>query len=105
DDERELLASNDVFPFNFTSNPATVTLSVSFPLFNGFTRERQVQEARSAAEDARHRRRAEELARRTAAMTRVLRGAARLLHLPLTREAVEEREAHRERHRGRVARE
>lgn len=66
DDERELLASNDVFPFNFTSNPATVTLSVSFPLFNGFTRERQVQEARSAAEDARHRRRAEELARRTA---------------------------------------
>ncbi|MHB1170604.1 MAG: TolC family protein [Longimicrobiales bacterium] len=63
--ERQLLAANDVFPFDFTSNPATVTLSVNFPIFNGFTRERQVQEARSAADDARHRRRAEELARRT----------------------------------------
>jgi len=65
DDEQRLLAANDVFPFDFTSNPATVTLSVSFPIFNGFTRERQVQEARSAADDARHQRRAEELARRT----------------------------------------
>lgn len=64
--EQQLLASNDVFPFDFTSNPATVTLSVSFPLFDGFTRERQVQEARSAADDARLQRRAEELARRTA---------------------------------------
>lgn len=65
DDEQRLLSANDVFPFDFTSNPATVTLSVNFPIFNGFTRERQVQEARSAADDARHRRRAEELARRT----------------------------------------
>ena len=60
-----LLAANDVFPFNFTSNPANVTLQVSIPIFDGFTRERQLQQASSAANDARHRRRAEELNRRT----------------------------------------
>ena len=65
DDAQSLLAANDVFPFNFTGNPASVTLSVSFPIFDGFTRERQLQLARSAADDARHRRRAEELNRRT----------------------------------------
>jgi outer membrane protein len=61
----DVLAANDVFPFNFTSNPANVTLSLSFPIFDGFTRERQLQQARSAADDARQRRRAEELNRRT----------------------------------------
>lgn len=60
-----LLSSNDVFPFDFTSNPANVTLSLSFPIFNGFTRERQLQQAHSAAADARYTRRAEELNRRT----------------------------------------
>ena len=60
-----VLAANDVFPFNFTSNPANVTLSLSFPIFDGFTRERQLQQARSAADDARQRRRAEELNRLT----------------------------------------
>ncbi len=64
-DADRLLAANDVFPFDFTSNPANVTLSLSFPIFNGFTRERQMQQARSAAADARHLRRAEELSRRT----------------------------------------
>ena len=66
DDAQTLLAANDVFPFQFTSNPANVTLSLTFPIFDGFTRERQLQEARSAAADARHLRRAEELNRRTA---------------------------------------
>ena len=60
-----VLRANDVFPFKFTSNPANVTLSISFPIFDGFTRERQLQQAHSAANDASHRRRAEELNRRT----------------------------------------
>ena len=41
-------------------------MSVSFPIFNGFARERQASQAANAYEDAVHFRRAEELRLRTA---------------------------------------
>jgi outer membrane protein len=62
----QLLAGNDVFPFDFTKNPLTLSLSVSVPVFNGFSRQRQVEQAEAAADDAHHSRRAEELRLRTA---------------------------------------
>ncbi len=59
--EAEILANNNVFPFNMTREPWSASLRISLPIFNGFTRERQLETARVAAEDARLRLRAEEL--------------------------------------------
>jgi len=66
DQEARILANNNVFPFNFRKEPLSLSLEVSFPVFQGFVRQRQVAEAQSAANDARHQRRAEELRVRTA---------------------------------------
>ncbi|HEX6938130.1 MAG TPA: TolC family protein [Longimicrobiales bacterium] len=63
--EAAIVAGNDVFPFEFTRQPIFAQLQISVPLFSGFQRRRQIEAARVAAEDARERRRAEELARRT----------------------------------------
>ena len=61
-----ILAANNIFPFNFTNQPFQATLSVSIPIFNGFSRERQVSQAANLLEDAEYSRRAEELRLRTA---------------------------------------
>jgi outer membrane protein len=61
-----VLNANDVFPFDFRSEPLSLYLQVSFPVFQGFTRQRQVAEAKAASEDARYNRRAEELRIQTA---------------------------------------
>jgi len=67
DDARQaILAGNNVFPFGFTSQPFQATLSVTIPIFNGFSRERQVSQAANALEDAEYSSRAEELRLRTA---------------------------------------
>lgn len=65
-DVDRILEGNDVFPFDFTESPFSVTMRVSIPVFQGFTRQRRVEEARAAADDARERRRAEELRLRAA---------------------------------------
>lgn len=70
--EARVLTVNDAFPFDYTANPASFSLTVSMPIWDGFTRERQVQTARVAADDAAHRRRAEELSRRTQVATNLL---------------------------------
>jgi outer membrane protein len=67
-----VLASNDVWPLNFTQTPPSFGLTVTWPILNGFTREYQVQQARAAADDARHQRREEELNRRAAVATAFL---------------------------------
>jgi outer membrane protein len=64
--EASILANNDVFPFDFRREPLSLYVQVSFPVFQGFTRQRQVAEARAAAEDAELDRRAEELRIQTA---------------------------------------
>ena len=65
-DRAAALSANNAFPFDFTSIPATVSATISLPIFTGFSRERQVSEANNRAEDAEHGRRAEELRLRTA---------------------------------------
>jgi outer membrane protein len=67
-----VLAANSMFPFNFTTRPPAFGVTLSMPLFNGFTREAQVQSASAAAEDARHMRREEELNRRATVSTSYL---------------------------------
>lgn len=64
--ESLILSNNDVFPFDFRTEPLNVYVQLSFPIFQGFGRQRQVQEARVMAQDARYNRRAEELRLQTA---------------------------------------
>jgi outer membrane protein len=59
------LSSNRAFPFDFTTIPMRASVSISLPIFTGFSRERQVSQANNIAEDAEHNRRAEELRLRT----------------------------------------
>ncbi|MFW6079843.1 MAG: TolC family protein [Gemmatimonadota bacterium] len=59
--ERQLLEANRVFPFDFTSQPFTVRLGVSIPIFQGFSRQAAVAQARAQAEDATEAVRAERL--------------------------------------------
>ncbi len=64
--EAQILSDNDVFPFDFRKEPWSLYFQVSFPVFQGFGRQRQVSEAKAAAEDARLDRVAEELRLQTA---------------------------------------
>jgi outer membrane protein len=59
--QQAVISGNNVFPFNFTGQPWVATLSLNLPVWTGFTRERNVESARVAADDARLRVRAEEL--------------------------------------------
>lgn len=68
-DEQRLLSSNRAFPFDFTEQPLSLRLTVSVPIFQGFSRQRQVEQARNLARDAQENRRAEELRLRTAVNT------------------------------------
>lgn len=56
-----LRASNNVWPFSFTSSPYNLSLSLSLPLFDGFVREQRVQDAATNRSDARFNVRAQEL--------------------------------------------
>jgi outer membrane protein len=66
DMEREILAQNALFPFDYNKLPLSIQLNVRLPIFQGFTRQRQVAQAQAANQDALHNRRAEELRIRTA---------------------------------------
>ncbi len=87
-DQTEILASNEVFPFEFTRQPVFAQLQVSVPIFAGFSRRRQLEAARVAADDARERRRAGELVRRTAVSETLL-----ALETAFRRASLEERNA------------
>lgn len=72
-----LRAQNNNYPFKFTSNPYNLSLSVSLPLFDGFGRETQLQDAASGQRDAQYRVRAQQLrltADVTAAWTTLIAG-------------------------------
>ncbi len=53
--------TNGSFPFGYESQPLTLSANVSVPLFTGFTRQLQIEEARVAADNAERQVRAEEL--------------------------------------------
>ena len=59
--EADLVAGNDVFPFNTMRQPFQAQFQISIPVFQGFSRQRQVEQARNATQDAMYSRRAEEL--------------------------------------------
>lgn len=59
--EQQIIEGNSVFPFDFTREPLGVSMTLSLPIFSGFTRERQIEEAKVAADDARYRLRSAEL--------------------------------------------
>ena len=61
DQEARIRAGNNVFPFDFSREPLALSLTVSVPIFQGFTRGRQVEEAKVQAKDAQYRLQAQEL--------------------------------------------
>ena len=47
-----IVAENNAFPFDFSRQPASASLSLSLPIFQGLTRERQLEAARVQRSDA-----------------------------------------------------
>jgi outer membrane protein len=64
-----LRARNDQYPFDFTKNPFGYQIGLSLPLFNGFRREQQIQDAQAYRNDARYQVRAQELRTNTEVAT------------------------------------
>lgn len=60
-DEAAIRAENDQFPFAFNKDPFGYSVSLSLPIFDGFRREQQIQNASLARNDARYALRAQEL--------------------------------------------
>jgi outer membrane protein len=56
-----VLSGNSVFPFDFRSQPFSASVTISLPIFNGFSRELGVAQSRAQEEDAREALRAREL--------------------------------------------
>jgi len=56
-----IIARNDQFPFDFLGSPPSVRLSVSIPIFQGFSRQRALEQARVQATDTRETVREQEL--------------------------------------------
>jgi len=59
-----IVNANDQFPFSFSRSPPSVSLSVSLPLFQGLSRQRNVEAARAQREDMAQQLRDQELALR-----------------------------------------
>jgi outer membrane protein len=59
--EEQYRAQNTGFPFDWTRQPMSASLSVSLPLFTGLNRQQRIEESNLAVQDARHAVRAEEL--------------------------------------------
>jgi outer membrane protein len=57
----QLEAQNSGFPFDYTRQPMSASVSVSLPIFDGFSRQLQVDQAKASAADARHMVRQEDL--------------------------------------------
>jgi outer membrane protein len=92
--EAAIRAANEKFPFDFTRNPYNLSLSLSLPLFDGFSREQRLQDASATRADARYNTRRQEL-QLTADVTSALvtvQAAHRTVELQ-TRNAATAREA------------
>lgn len=102
-DEQQIRENNARYPFDYTPSPAYFQVRVDVPIFDGFTRERNLQTARVQAEDAKYQTRAEELARRTEVATALLnlRAAYRTVQIEVrnAQAATEQLEIARERYR------
>lgn len=67
-----ILGANNVFPFNFTSQPFSARVQVSLPIFDAFQRDLSVSQARSQRDDLRESVRARQLQVRTDVQARFL---------------------------------
>ena len=65
-------SSNNVFPFSYQSQPFSVSLTVSLPIFTGFSRQLQVSQANAARDDAEEQVRAQALQVRAEVESRYL---------------------------------
>jgi outer membrane protein TolC len=63
---KQVLVANETFPLDFTRQPLSLRLNVSFPVFQGFAKQRTIAQAQADRRDAMHARRAEELRLRAA---------------------------------------
>jgi outer membrane protein len=69
EDLQRIREGNSLFPFGYQRNPFSASLTVSLPIFDGLSRERQVEQARIARSDAQLQLRSEELRIRTEVAT------------------------------------
>lgn len=60
-DEAMIRSGNDVFPFDYANQPFTARAQISLPIFQGFSRQAQIEEAKVVADDARYALRAQQL--------------------------------------------
>jgi outer membrane protein len=51
EDARLIEGKNTGFPFSFTGQPPTAGISISLPIFQGFSRQRQISEAQVRLDD------------------------------------------------------
>lgn len=70
--QQQIIASNDVFPWNFTTQPFQVFAGLSLPIFNGLQRETRVSEAKARRDDASEQARAQAILVRTQVTSRYL---------------------------------
>jgi outer membrane protein len=83
---QDVRSQNDGFPFDYQPQPLSLSMTVSFPVFTGFSRQLQVEEARVAESNARHQVRAEELR-----LTAEVEGALRAVETARRMVALQER--------------
>jgi outer membrane protein len=72
--EQQIISQNDQVPFDFTRSPPSASLTVSLPVFQGLSRQRNLEVARVQEQDLRFELRAQEIALRaslTAALGQV----------------------------------
>ncbi|HVA56609.1 MAG: TolC family protein [Gemmatimonadaceae bacterium] len=62
---QSIRSSNNVFPFKFTRSPLSISAGLSLPIFDGFSREQNVQQAIAQQQSAEYGVRAQELQTRT----------------------------------------
>ncbi len=65
DQRQSIVEANNAFPFDFTRQPPSASLSLSIPIFSGFRRQRDLEAARIAEEDVQYQLRSSELALKT----------------------------------------
>jgi outer membrane protein len=70
--QNSILNSNNRFPFDFTNAPFGASLSISLPIFQGFSRQLRVQQAREYQQDADEQLRAQQLLVRSGVTSRYL---------------------------------
>ncbi|MGD8321993.1 MAG: TolC family protein, partial [Gemmatimonadota bacterium] len=59
---KSIVSQNDQFPFNFEKSPLSLSLNVSVPIFQGFTRQRNLEAARIQRDDLTQQVRQQEIA-------------------------------------------